>query len=163
MTGPVAGVLRAGELGIEEGEKEVVAEGNETGRCTEDTFLCVLSSMTMRSRNDYPITQISIMLLIYICPHFIFSTHLTSVILPLCEGSRACALLPIWARAVPWLELRNFGLLASAFQNCATQDPGLKVTQFWEPSLRKRIQKYPTYIIKIDYHVYTFPGPHPRP
>lgn len=58
MTGPVAGVLGAGSFGLEEGEKDVVAEGNKTRRCTEDTFLCVLSSVTMRSSNYYPILQI---------------------------------------------------------------------------------------------------------
>lgn len=58
MTGPVAGVLGAGGFGLEEGEKEVAAEGNKTRKCTKDTFLCVLSLVTMRSSNYYPILQI---------------------------------------------------------------------------------------------------------
>lgn len=59
MTGPVAGVLGAGGFGLEEGEKKVVAERNKIRRCTEDTFLCVFSSVTMRSSNYYPILQIA--------------------------------------------------------------------------------------------------------
>jgi len=41
-----------------------------------------------------------------------FSAHSTFVMLLPCEGSRANALLPIWARVVPWLEPRIFGLFA---------------------------------------------------
>lgn len=55
MTGPVAEVLGARSWRLEEGEKEVVAEGNETGRCTEDMFFDALSSTTMKSSSDYHI------------------------------------------------------------------------------------------------------------
>lgn len=101
MTGPVAGVLGAGGFGLEEGEKEVAAEGNKTRKCTKDTFLCVLSLVTMRSSNYYPILQIIQCYLLIFVHILCFPTHLTFVILPPCEGSRASAMLSIWARAVP--------------------------------------------------------------
>lgn len=154
-------------LGLEEGE--VVAEGHGTGRCTENTFFYVLSLMTMKSSDDYPISQMEIwvMLLIYICSYFMFFNPFNIWdFTPLGKQGECCSAHLGQSGAVTGTQELCSPCLVLFKTLCHTGvGPGLKLTQFWGPSLRKRVKKYLTCanITKTYYHINTLLGPLLRP
>lgn len=138
MTGLVAGVLWARDLRKEKRK----SWQRETRSCAGDTCVCVcvLSSLTVRSSNDYPMWQRGIVLLIYTCSHLMF------LMISPRRGSRASATPPTWARAVPWSELELWSLCPVPFKTLPHRvNPGLKSQTILGALLQKNSYLYTYY------------------